>query len=545
MLIQTSENNTRPTFQITLEVLDLDVISELEKHEEGHAREKYALSAMRLGVLALRQAAGELDASTVRDAAQELLAGLGQLLAERGSEITTDIAGSLRQYFDPSTGALPQRIDALLRNDGDLDRALRAHLGPENSTIAHALSRHLGEGSAIFKLLSPTDAGGVKAQIAGVLEGVLHEQQEQILGEFSLDNKESALSRLVGELASSNGELRTDLQNTVDGLAGEFSLDKPDSALSRLVGRVETAHKAISNEFSADNENSAIARLSRMLQDTSRQIDRNLTLDDDGSALSRLKRELVTTIESLVTSNDKFQNEVRTTLAALQARKAEASRSTRHGLTFENEAGLVIEAEAQQLNDFCDRVGASTGKNGKTGDFVTTLGPDSAAPGTHIVWEAKEDKSYTLKKARAEIASARANREAQIGVFIFSRKAAPEGLQPFARYGRDVVIVWDAEDVASDLYVKTAYTLARALVIRENHDSVESEHALKAIDLSARSIEKQLAELDQLKKWADSVMNNGERMSASVAKMRGDLAKEVEALDRQVDGLKAYTALAA
>ena len=545
MLVQNSETNKRSTFQITLEVVDLDVITELEKHEEGHSREKYALSALRLGVLALRQAAGELDATTVRDAAQELLAGLGQLLAQRGTEITTDISGALRQYFDPSTGALPQRIEALLRNDGELDRALRAHLAPENSTIAQALSAHLGEGSAIFKLLSPTDAGGVKAQVAGVLEGILQEQQDQILREFSLDNKESALSRLVSELESSNGELRTDLQNKVDTLAGEFSLDKPDSALSRLVGRVETAHKAISSEFSADNENSAIARLSRMLEDTSRQIDKNLTLDDDGSALSRLKRELVTTIESLVTSNNDFQTEVRTTLAGLQARKDEASRSTRHGLTFENEAGLVIEAEAQQLNDFCDRVGATTGKVGKTGDFVTTLGPDSAAPGAHIVWEAKEDKSYTLKKARAEIASARANREAQIGIFIFSSKTAPEGLQPFARYGRDVVIVWDAEDTASDLYIKTAYTLARALVIRENHDSVESEHALKAIDLSARAIEKQLGELDQLKTWADTVKNNGEKMSASVARMRADLAKEVEALDRQVNGLKNYAALAA
>jgi hypothetical protein len=386
------------------------------------------LSALRLGVLALRQAAGELDATTVRDAAQELLAGLGQLLAQRGTEITTDISGALRQYFDPSTGALPQRIEALLRNDGELDRALRAHLGPENSTIAQALAAHLGEGSEIFKLLSPTDASGVKAQVTGVLEGALQAQQDQILREFSLDNKESALARLVAELELSNGELKTDLQDKVDTLASEFSLDKPDSALSRLVGRVETAHKAITNEFSTDNENSAIARLSRMLQDTSRQIDKNLTLDDDGSALSRLKRELVTTIESLVTSNNTFQTEVRTTLAALQARKAEASRSTRHGLTFENEAGRVIEAEAQQLNDFCDRVGATAGKGGKTGDFVTTLGPDSAAPGTHIVWEAKEDKSYTLKKAPAEIAAARANREAQIGVFIFSRNAAPEGL---------------------------------------------------------------------------------------------------------------------
>src|SRR5271154_6065795 len=173
-----------PTLLLSLEVGDSDVVLELEKHSEGLPREKYALSALRLGVLALRQAAGELDATTIRSAAQDMLSGLGQLLAQRGTEISTDIAGALRQYFDPSTGALPQRIEALLRNDGELDRALRAHLAPENSTIAQALSAHLGEGSAIFKLLSPTDAGGVKAQIAGVLEGVLQEQQEQILREF-------------------------------------------------------------------------------------------------------------------------------------------------------------------------------------------------------------------------------------------------------------------------------------------------------------------------------------------------------------------------
>ena len=547
MLAQTSEINKRSTFQITLEVLDLDVIAELEKHEEGHAREKYAVSALRLGVLALRQAGGELDATTVRDAAQELLTGLGQLLVHRGAEITTDISGALRQYFDPSTGALPQRIEALLRNDGELDRALRAHLAPENSTIAQALSAHLGEGSAIFKLLSPTDAGGVKAQIAGVLEGVLQEQQEQILREFSLDNKESALSRLVGELASSNGELRTDLQNKVDILAGEFSLDKPDSALSRLVGRVESAHQAITDQFSADNEHSAVSRLSRMLEDTGRQIDKNLTLDDEGSALSRLKRELLTTIGSLVTSNTTFQAEVRTTLATLQARKEEAARSTRHGQTFEEQVGLFLAVEAQRVSDPYESTGMTTGAISycKTGDFLTTLGPDSAAPGAKIVWEAKEDKSYDLRRALTESDLARKNRQAQIGVFVFSRTSAPEGLQPFARYGSNIVIVWDADNTEFDLNLRVAYSVARALAIRENHESVESEHALSAIDVSTRAIEKQLEHLDQIKTWAETVRNNGEKVVERAAKMRADLAKEVEALDRQVNGLKVHTAIAA
>ena len=190
----------------------------------GPPREKFAQSAIRLGILALRQAAGEIDAATIRNASQDLLNGLAQLLRERGTELTNHFSGTLQQYFHPATGALPQRIEALLRNDGELDRALRTHLAPENSTIAQALSAHFGEGSTIFKMLSPTDAGGVKAQIEGVLAKVLTEQQEQILKEFSLDNKQSAISRLVGELALSNGALKTDLQAKVEVLTGEFSL---------------------------------------------------------------------------------------------------------------------------------------------------------------------------------------------------------------------------------------------------------------------------------------------------------------------------------
>jgi hypothetical protein len=528
------------TLLLSLEVADPDVVTELEKHADGPSREKYALSALRLGVLALRQAAGELDATTVRAAAQDLLAGLGQLLSKRGTEITTDISGALRQYFDPATGALPQRIEALLRNDGELDKALRAHLAPENSTISKALTAHFGEGSTIFKLLSPTDANGVKAQIEGMLNSVLKEQQEQVIKEFSLDNKQSALSRLVAELATSNGNLRTDLKLQVDGLVGEFSLDKPDSALSRLVARVETAHKTITDEFSTDNEQSAIARLSRMLSETSQQIDKNLTLDDDGSSLSRLKRELLTTIGGLVSSNAAFQTEVRTTLAGLQARRDEAARSTRHGNDFEDQIGLIIAAEAQRLNDPYEGTGVTTGaiKNCKTGDFVTTLGPDSAAPGARIVWEAKEDKSYDLKRALAEIEAARKNRQAQSGVFVFSRTAAPDGLQPFARYGNDVVIIWDADNPDSDLNIRIAYSVARALVIRETHESVESEQALNAIDLATRAIEKQLEHLDQIRTWAETVKNNGEKMADRAGRMRADLAREVDALDRQVSGLK-------
>ena len=159
---------------------------------------------------------------------------LAGLLAQRGTEITTDLSGALQHYFDPTTGALHQRIEALLRNDGDLDRALRTHLAPENSTIARALAcAILGRAVNYSSCSRPPTLAGLKAQISAMLESVLEEQQGAILKEFSLDNKESALSRLINELATNNRELKTDLKTQVDGLVGEFSLDKPDSALSR------------------------------------------------------------------------------------------------------------------------------------------------------------------------------------------------------------------------------------------------------------------------------------------------------------------------
>ena len=65
---------------------------------------------------------------------------------------------------------------------------------------------------------------------------------------------------------------------------------------------------------------------------------------------------------------------------------------------------MELAAESQRFNDPTEATGTTTGaiKNCKMGDFVTVRGPDSAAPGARIVWEAKDDKSYDLKRALAE-----------------------------------------------------------------------------------------------------------------------------------------------
>ncbi|HZU41233.1 MAG TPA: hypothetical protein VE994_01075 [Terriglobales bacterium] len=99
-----------------------------------------------------------------------------------------------------------------------------------------------------------------------------------------------------------------------------------------------------------------------------------------------------------------------------------------------------------------------------------------------------------------------------------------------------LVTVWDPQ---------AAYSLARALVIRENHESVETDQALRAMDVATRAIEKQLAHLDDIRKWAQTVRNNGDNIASRAERMRDELAKEIDVLDRHVNSLKSSGARAA
>lgn len=496
--------------ELHLHVSDPEVIAELEKSPAGPDRERFALSALRLGVLALRQARGELDAGVLRETGQKILYDLETLLKDEGSKLTINLAGALKQYFDKDSGELPRRLESLLKQDGEFEQFLRQHLGPETSTLAQTLNHHL---QPMLKLLDPEGAQGVQARIQQLLDTAVEDQRNRVLREFSLDHPDSALSRLLGKLTDKHGELTKDVRALVDELADEFSLDKEDSALSRLVKKVEDAQGLIG---------------------------KSLTLDDETSPLSRLKRELQATIDGLTKSNADFQEKVLEALAKLQAQRETAAKSTLHGLTFEDRLGELLTVEASRLNDVYEAVGSTTGAISycKTGDFVITLGPDSAAPNARIVWEAKSNKNYDLAGALKELDQARKNRQAQVGVFVFAKEAAPDGVEPFARYGNDIIIVWDPEDPASDLYVRAAYSVARGLVIREAHESAESEAAVAAIEKATLAIEKQLEHLGQIKTWADTVKNNGEKISERAGKLQETLAEQVETLNYQIKALK-------
>ena len=531
---QTGSRFTLPReLELTLIVSDPEVISELHSREEGDERDRFALSALRIGVLSLRQASGFVDAMMIREEGAHLLDSVRATLADHATTCVDSIATSLKHYLDPESGQLPQRLSRLVKKDGEIDELLNRHLGDNTSTVAQTLAKHVGEQSPLFKMLSPDQANGLIVTLGKALETALGTQREQILKDFTLDDKNSALSRLVSEVTGANGKLRKDLSDDVAQVKKEFSLDNEEGALSRLVKRVESAQEVISQQFSQENDDSALSKMSRLLQTVNGTVEASLTLDDDKSPLSRLRRELLDVIKEVEKTNTVFQQEIRDGVAAFTARKQEKARSTRHGDDFQDAVGMFLEHDAQKRNDLVENTTSKPGSQPKCkkGDFVLTLGPEASAADARIVIEAKQEQGYNVRKALAELGEARENRDASIGIFVLSSIAAPEDMEPLVRFGDDIVAVWDSQDPLSDVILNAALSMARGLAARK-----EAESEMLAVELTEMN-----DAMQRIAKSADGLADII-RMSGTVEghgkKLQEDLEQQIERLDEHIGRLR-------
>jgi hypothetical protein len=169
---------------------------------------------------------------------------------------------------------------------------------------------------------------------------------------------------------------------------------------------------------------------------------------------------------------------------------------------------------------------------------VITLGPDCEASGARIAVETKEDGSYDLARSVEEIRTACANRDADVGLFIHSRKTAPAGLKPLARYGNEVVITWDAEDEATDVLLSGALMICKALSVRARITNKILVADFDALEKSIREVERQAGYLDEIKTSSVTIKNGAEKILGRVESMRTAVAKQIEILDAQIDAIK-------
>ena len=259
-------SNSPAKLHLELNVSDADTVKELSSRTEGRVRDDYALGALKIGVLSLRHASGQVDADAVKREGDRLMQTMNDSLAAYRTQMTDGVSAVLKDYFDPSDGRFQERVQKLVQKDGELEEVLRRQVGVEGSELARTLAAHLGDSSPLMKLLDPQQSGGLVNSIRNSAEQVLQAEAGKILSEFSLDNKSGALSRMVDELCEKNGKFTGDLANKLDDAVREFSLDKDDSALSRLVRKVEQAQQVGDRDAAAaDPAAHLLARESQLL----------------------------------------------------------------------------------------------------------------------------------------------------------------------------------------------------------------------------------------------------------------------------------------
>jgi hypothetical protein len=279
--------------------------------------------------------------------------------------------------------------------------------------------------------------------------------------------------------------------------------------------------------FDETKRDSAIGRIKTLL---------GTYIDGDGSKLAtlldptRLGSPLFQFRGEMTEGFNKLNERIAALEAASNARAQERAKGTAKGGDFEDLLEGLLAEGARGAGDLLDRTAAETGAvlKSRKGDFVLTVNP-ALTGGTdlRIVVEAK-DRAMSGRAMRDEIREAKVNRDAAIGLVVFTPAHAPTGIAPFDYRAGDVYAVVDPE-CPDGAVLEAAVRFARLLAIaslREREIEVDAE----AIATALTGIREQLEQLRTLKSTLTSVVNSTKDVQTGLDRMRDAiLARVVEA----------------
>ena len=135
-----------------------------------------------------------------------------------------------------------------------------------------------------------------------------------------------------------------------------------------------------------------------------------------------------------------------------------------------------------------------------------------------------------MPRALQELDDARKNRQAEVGVFVFSRQSAPDDLLPLKRYGNNVIVVWDANDPASDPYLHAALEFAKAFCADRGRKTTVGDVDFDAIEKAVLAIEKAAGNLDVINSSAETIQKQADKILDRVRKDRKHFALQIDRL---------------
>jgi hypothetical protein len=99
-------------------------------HFNAFQRGQIAAEVWQVGLRALEHAQAGANAARLEDVGKALLEDVQDKLQAHVDAQTKEVEAQLRGFLDPKDGRLMQRLDGLLKDNGELARVLQQHTGP-------------------------------------------------------------------------------------------------------------------------------------------------------------------------------------------------------------------------------------------------------------------------------------------------------------------------------------------------------------------------------------------------------------------------------
>jgi hypothetical protein len=460
------------------------------------AREQLAHDAWAIGLRALANAHSAAQEANLKDIGAALINDIDRQLKLHVEQQQQTIGAVLTRYFDPNDGQVTQRLAAFVDDHGVLARQLEKYLGPQTGVLAQELAKQVGETSPLFKKLSPTDSTGLVKILEGHLRNVMEQGHAELVRALDPLAEGGAVARFLKSLRDEIKGADEDRQKQLAAALAALNANDEQSLLSRLVRETERSRHAVLMAVNPDDPQSPLALLK--------------------SSLSKLFQEQSTTQLALVKRQEErqvqFEKEVREALARIETKRTQELKTTRGGFVFEDAVLAFVCKATEAAPCVFEATGTTAGVGrSKKGDAVIRFTDESAFAGATVVFEAKRVENYSVQKALDELDAARKNRNAAAGVFVMARTHASDAFPRFARYGNNVLVVWDEQDPSSDPYLHAAILLGVGLVTRTKTTADAGD--IQALNDVESRIEAELTRLSKMQKHCETIRKNADDIS--------------------------------